>query len=170
MSESFVGEVRLVGFNFAPQGWNLCNGQLLSIAENSTLYSLVGTTYGGDGQTTFGLPNLQGRVPIHQGSFGGQSYVMGQAAGAETVTLTAGSYPSHSHVFSASANTAGSGTAPANNAAGAGQKIYESGTPEAAMNGSMIGSSGQGLPHENMQPYLALNWIISLYGVYPSRP
>jgi microcystin-dependent protein len=169
MSDSFVGEVRAVGFNFAPVGWMLCNGQLLSIAQFSTVYALLGTTYGGDGQTTFALPNLQSRIPIHQGTGGGQTYVMGQVAGVESVTLTIGSYPSHTHVLSESTNAAAGGQGPANNAVCGGKPLYTSDAANQNMNGSMIGASGSSLPHDNIQPYLVLNWIISLYGVYPSQ-
>jgi microcystin-dependent protein len=169
MSDSFVGEVRAVGFNFAPVDWMQCYGQLLPIAGNEALYALLGTTYGGDGQTTFALPNLQSRIPIHQGTSGGQTYVLGGIGGVETVTLTIGTYPAHTHVLSGSTNRATSGQGPANNAACSGQEIYTSDQANQNMNNSMIGATGSSVPHDNIQPYLALNWIISLYGVFPSQ-
>lgn len=170
MSVSFVGEVRPVGFNFAPVNWMFCNGQLLSISEYNALYALIGTTYGGDGQNTFGLPNLQGRVPIHQGTGGGQSYVLGQVGGVESVTLTIGTYPAHTHALSESTNAATAGQGPANNAVCGGKPLYASETAsQKSMSGSMVGTTGSSLPHDNLQPYLALNWIISLSGIYPSQ-
>jgi microcystin-dependent protein len=169
MSDSYVGEVRLVGFNFAPVGWALCNGQLLSISQYSTLYNLIGTIYGGDGVQTFGLPNLQGRTPVHQGSSGGGNYVIGQTGGLESVTLTISQYPIHNHALLGSSNN-GSGNNPANNAVGSGLKVYINENPATAMNASMVGLNGGGnQPHDNRQPYQVLNWIISLYGVYPAQ-
>lgn len=169
MSDSYVGEVRAVGFNFAPVYWMFCNGQLLSISEFNALFALIGTTYGGDGQNTFALPNLQSRVPIHQGTGGGQGYVMGQTGGLESVTLTINAYPSHIHALSESTNAATAGQGPTNNAVCGGKPLYTSDTANQTMNASMIGSTGQSLPHDNLQPYLALNWIISLNGIYPSQ-
>jgi microcystin-dependent protein len=169
MSDQFVGEVRAVGFNFAPVSWMLCNGQLLSISGNEALYALIGTTYGGDGQNTFALPNLQSRIPIHQGTGGGSTYIIGQLGGTESVTLTTGTYPSHTHTLSESTNGATSGQGPTNNAVCGGKEIYTSEAANQNMNNSMVGASGQSQPHDNIQPYLALNWIISLYGVYPSQ-
>jgi len=169
MSQPYVGEVRLVGFNFAPVGWMLCAGQLIGISENSTLFNLIGTTYGGDGQSTFGLPNLQGRIPIHQGSSGGSNYVIGQTGGVEGVTLSVAQYPSHNHALLGSSN-AGGGSNPANNTVGSGLQVYSTQTPATAMNSNMVGFSvSSNLAHENTQPYLVLNWIISLFGVYPSQ-
>jgi len=171
MSQPYIGEVRAGGFNFAPYGWAFCQGQLQSISENSTLYSLIGTTYGGDGQNTFGLPNLQGRIPIHQGTLaGGGTYVIGQTGGAEQVTIAASTYPQHTHTLLAS-SSAGAVSNPANNAAAYGSKIYAppADAPTVPMNQAMVGFSGGGnQPHGNLQPYLTLNWIISLFGVYPS--
>jgi microcystin-dependent protein len=171
MSTSFIGEVRAVGFNFAPVGWLMCQGQLVSIAENSALFQLIGTTYGGDGQSTFGLPNLQSRIPIHQGTGGGATYVIGQAGGLEQVTIGANQYPQHTHSLQATSSTAGS-SAPANSVVGSGSKIYGGPTalPVTPLNASMVGpSNGGNGPHGNIQPYLVLNWIISLYGVFPSQ-
>jgi microcystin-dependent protein len=168
MSQPYVGQVLLVGFNFAPVDWATCNGALLSISENSTLFNLIGTTYGGDGQTTFGLPDLRGRIPIHQGSNGVSTYVMGATGGVENVTISINQFPTHTHSLLGSAAAGSSGT-PTNNVLG-GVSAYTTMAPSIAMNNSMIGSSGGGnLPHSNLQPFLVLNWVIALYGVYPSQ-
>jgi microcystin-dependent protein len=169
MSTAFVGEVRLVGFNFAPVDWSICNGSLVAIDQNSALYNLIGTTYGGDGQTTFALPNLQGRIPIHQGSNGTDTYIMGQSGGVENVTIGINQYPSHTHSLMASTN-AGSSNAPAGNTVGAGLNAYTAEAPTNAMYSAMVGvSNGGNQPHSNQQPYLVLNWVISLYGIYPNQ-
>jgi microcystin-dependent protein len=169
MSTAFVGEVRLVGFNFAPEGWSVCNGSLIGIDQNSTLFNLIGTTYGGNGQTTFALPNLQGRIPIHQGSNGVNVYTIGQVGGVEQVTIGINQYPSHSHSLMASTN-AGSSNAPANNTVGNSLNAYTADAPTSAMYSAMVGASGgSNLPHDNRQPFLVLNWVISLYGIYPSQ-
>jgi microcystin-dependent protein len=171
MSQPYVGEVRAVGFNFAPAGWAFCQGQLLPISDYETLFNLIGTIYGGDGQSTFGLPNLQGRIPIHQGTSSlGTTYVIGQLGGVESVTIASATYPQHTHTLFAS-SAAGAVSNPANNAAGSGSKIYAAPAdiPTIAMNAAMVGlSGGGGQPHDNLQPYLALNWIISLFGIYPT--
>jgi len=170
MSTCFIGEVRLVGFNFAPVDWSICNGQLLSISSNETLFNLIGTTYGGDGQSTFGLPNLQGRIPIHQGtnSFG-TTYVIGQIGGVENVTIGASQYPTHTHSLMGSTNSTGSATA-TGNVVNSGLTAYTTEAPNSAMLAAQVGSNGGGnQPHNNLQPYLALNWIIALYGIYPSQ-
>ncbi|MGD0735480.1 MAG: tail fiber protein [Terracidiphilus sp.] len=172
MSSPYVGEVRAVGFNFAPVGWLLCQGQIIPIAGYETLYNLIGTTYGGDGIQSFGLPNLQSRIPIHQGSLtGGSIYTIGQAGGQETVTVNANQYPQHTHTFSASSVSTGPVATPSNNTVGASSKIYAdtTATPTTPMNPNMVSTApGGSQPHNNLQPYLALNWIISLYGVFPS--
>jgi len=169
MSQPFVGEVRAVGFTFAPVGWATCNGVLQSIAENSTLFNLIGTTYGGDGQQTFALPDLQGRIPIHQGSNGVSNYVIGEKAGVETVTITLNQFPTHTHsLLGSSANA--SSNLPGNNTLGSDASAYTNAAPSVAMNNAMIGFSGGGnQPHENLQPFVVLNWIISLFGIYPSQ-
>ena len=168
MSQPFIGEVRAVGFTFPPVGWATCNGVLQSIAENSTLFNLIGTTYGGDGQQTFALPNLQSRIPIHQGSNGISNYVIGQQGGVENVTITLNQFPTHTHSLQGSA-TAGSSSDPTGNVLGSGS-AYASGVPTVLMNNASIGSSGGGSqPHNNLQPYLVLNWIIALFGIYPSQ-
>jgi microcystin-dependent protein len=169
MSESYIGEVRLVGFNFAPADWAFCNGNLQSISGNSALYNLIGTTYGGDGQGTFGLPNLQGRIPLHQGSNGISSYTLGQQGGSEMVTLLLAQYPGHSHSIMGTPNP-GNSNSQSNNTVGSGISAFTTDPPVTPMNGAMVGYSGSNGPHENRQPYQVLNWIISLYGVYPSPP
>jgi microcystin-dependent protein len=167
--DPFLGELRLFGFGFAPRNWALCEGQLLPIASNSALFSLLGTTYGGNGQTTFALPDLRGRVPIAFGQGPGLSnYILGQAAGSETVTLLDNQIPGHNHaVQAASAATSKnpSGSIPALTPAGSsyGQ------TADLSMSPTMVSGGGGGGPHSNVQPYLTLNWCIALYGQFPSR-
>lgn len=171
MSNPFLGEIRMGGFNFAPRGWAFCIGQLLPIAQYDALFALVGTTYGGDGVTTFALPDLRGRIPINQGQGPGLSnYVMGQKAGTESVTLTTAQIPSHSHVITA----ASSGTRSANpvgNLLGSGEAdIYNhDGANGVAMSPNAIAQSGGNQPHDNMQPYLCINFFIALEGIFPSR-
>lgn len=170
MSSPYVGELRLVGFNFAPVNWSSCNGQLIAISQNETLYNLIGTTYGGDGQATFALPNLQSRTAIHQGTpLGGPTYVIGQLAGEEYVTLTTQQMPSHNHAFYASSNDSQQSNAVSNNVLSGGVEIYANKNPTANMAATMLAFSGGNQPHNNLQPYLALNWIISLYGIYPTQ-
>jgi microcystin-dependent protein len=170
MSDQYVGEVRLVGFNFAPVDWLICNGQQLAISDNETLYNLIGTTYGGDGQSNFNLPNLQGSIPIHQGSNSfGTTYVIGQVGGVENVTIGASQYPNHTHTLMASNNNTGSSTA-TGNVVDSGLTAYTAAAPNSAMLAAQVGTNGGGSqPHNNLQPYLALNWIIALYGVYPTQ-
>ena len=170
MSSPYVGEVRLVGFNFAPVGWNFCNGALVSIAENSVLFQLIGTTYGGDGVNTYALPNLQSRIPLHQGtnSFG-VTYVTGETGGVEQVNVSLNQYPAHTHSSAVAASAAATTTTPANNFPGPGIMAYATAIPTEAMAAGMIGPSGNSQPHSNLQPYLVLNWIISLFGVFPSQ-
>jgi microcystin-dependent protein len=167
----YVGQVLLVGFNFAPLGWAPCDGRLLSISEYQILYSLLGTTYGGNGQTTFGLPDLRGRTAIGLGpSKSGSNYVLGQNGGAENVTVTSNTYPLHSHSIGASKGT-GNLNAAAGAALASGQTIYVSNpTLTAPLNSlACTASPGGSLPHNNLQPYLTLNWIIALDGIYPSQ-
>jgi len=167
MGEPFIGEIRMVGFNFAPAGWMLCQGQLLPIAENATLFNLIGTTYGGDGQTTFALPNLQSRVPVHQGS----GFVIGEMAGVESVTLTVGQIPAHAHLPQADAGN-GDSSNPTGNiwAQSPATRQYIAGTgANAPMSTQAMVSAGGSQPHDNMLPYLAINFIISLYGVFPTQ-
>ena len=174
MSSPFIAEIRIFGFNFPPRGWAFCNGQLLGIAQNTALFSLLGTTYGGNGQTTFGLPNLQGSVPLHPGQGPGLSdYVLGEQGGSQTVTLTGNQLASHTH--QAQANSGGAGQpGPGGNvwASLAGRTpppLYQSSAPNAAMSPQATSVAGGGQPHNNMQPYQVLNFCIALQGIFPSR-
>jgi microcystin-dependent protein len=169
MAEPFVGEIRMVGFTFAPVGWALCNGQTLSIAQNEVLFTLIGTTYGGDGVQTFALPDLRGRMPVHQGADGsGNSYVAGQQGGVEAVTLTANQMPAHTH---ATVDTnRGTLLSPTGAIwAGSGQSAYSTSAPGAQLNPASVSAAGQNQPHPNMPPFLAITFIISLLGIFPSR-
>lgn len=167
----FIGEVRIFAGNFGPSGWMLCQGQLLPISEYETLFNLIGTTYGGDGVSTFALPNLQSRVPIGDGTGPGLStYTMGQAGGIETVTLTVNQLPAHTHQFNADM-LAGSSASPAGllYAKYPGNVPVYSTSGQYQMNSSVVSPAGGGSPHDNLQPYLAVNYIISLFGVFPSQ-
>ncbi len=172
MSEPFLGEIRLAGFNFAPQGWLLCEGQILSIVQNTALFSLLGTTYGGNGTTTFALPDLRGRVPVGFGQAPGLTpYVIGETLGVENVTLNVIQMPEHSHGVNASANKGNKespiGNYPASDAAGITAEY--NGSPTGVMNAGVIAGVGGNQPHENRQPTLVLNWIIAVQGIFPSR-
>jgi microcystin-dependent protein len=171
MGSPYVGEIRMFGGNFAPAGWALCQGQLLPISENEVLFNLIGTTYGGDGQNTFALPDLQGRLPVHQGTFQGMSWNIGLAGGVEQVTLTTQQIPAHSHPVLASTATGGSrNPVPDAALAVAAGDAYVSSLDAVPLNASQaITSTGGSQPHENMQPYLCINFIISLFGVFPSQ-
>jgi microcystin-dependent protein len=168
MADPYIGEIRMFGGNFAPVGWAFCNGQLLSISEYSVLYNLLGTTYGGDGVQTFGVPDLRGRLPIHQSS----AMPIGQSAGVESVTLTVAQIPQHAHAFLAvPADAEGgspSGTALAQGSSG---PLYAAANPDKAqtMNAGVIGSSGGSQPHDNLQPFLCVSFILALEGVFPSQ-
>ncbi len=183
MSEPFLAEIKVVSFNFPPKGWALCNGQFLPINQNQALFSLMGTMYGGNGQTNFALPNLRGRVPVHIGS----QFVQGQAAGATAVTLTQSELPGHTHTLSAHAEgevvtnladspaalpgpralsnaqvgQAGGGTAPVN--------LYGAAENFTTMNAAIVTNAGGNQPHNNMMPYLVLNFIVALQGIFPSQ-
>ena len=180
MAEPFLSEIRMMSFNFAPNGWALCNGQLLPINQNQALFSLLGTTYGGDGRVNFGLPNLQGRVPMHMG----HGHTLGERAGEQSHTLIVSELPAHIHQMQAVAATAdqnvggvtpgpthalaqgivslpGNQTTPAN--------IYATGTPDLTMAGGAIGNTGGSQAHLNMQPFLTINFSIALQGIFPSR-
>ncbi len=167
--DPFLGQLVLVPYDFAPKGWALCNGQLLSIAQNVGLFTLLGTNYGGDGVSTFALPDLRGRVPVSSGQGPGlSSYLVGQTYGAESVTLDTTQIPSHRHSVNCD-SAKGKATAPTGLfPAEASTKIYAD-TANAQMNAGMIGDTGGGAAHENRQPSLVLNWIIALQGVFPSR-
>lgn len=170
MSSPFLGQLLLFAGNFPPRGWAMCNGQLLSIAQNTALFSLLGTTYGGNGVSTFALPDLRGRVPLHLGQGPGlQDRVMGEASGVEAVTLIQQNMPAHSHTLAASSGIATTNT-PAGNLIPTGQsRTFATGAAGATMSPQSIGTTGNSLPHENMQPYLVLNWVIALQGIFPSR-
>ena len=170
MSEPFLGEIRIFAGNFAPTGWAFCQGQLMSIAQNTALFSLLGTTYGGDGRTTYALPDLRSRAPIHQGQGTGlTNRTIGEFGGAESVALTVNQLPAHNHAVSANANNADQ-RSPANTVyAKTNDDAYTSGTYDGAMNAGVINSSGGNQPHDNMPPYLALNFIIAVEGIFPSR-
>jgi microcystin-dependent protein len=170
----YIGEIRMFGGNFAPAGWEFCNGQLLPISENDTLYQLLGTTYGGDGQETFGLPNLMSRAPVHlgTGSFG-TSYTLGESAGVESVTLTTGQMPAHSHVAVGSTDPATSSDPHTHvfaslSAAGT-RSAYGTDPPFGSLDATSLSPAGGSQPHDNLQPYLVISFIISLFGVYPSQ-
>lgn len=168
MSEPFLAEIRMVGFNFAPRGWAFCDGQILPINQNQSLYSLLGTTYGGDGRTSFALPELRGRTPIHTGaSTGGTNHTLGQGSGQETVTLTVNEIPNHSHAINAS-NADSDAPVPNNTSLGSFNNGYNSGDNLIALNNG-IQNNGGGQAHNNMQPTLAVNFCIALQGLFPPR-
>lgn len=169
--DPYVGEIRLFASNFAPVNWALCQGQLLSIAQYDTLFSLIGTTYGGDGQNTFALPDLRGRVPVHQGPGPGLSMAaIGQTGGTETVTLQSSQVPAHSHGLRASTAAADQGTPGNNLLAATAVASYGPGPASTAMAAGAIEPAGSvAQPHDNMAPTLAVNYIISLVGIYPSQ-
>ena len=168
MSEPFMGEIRMFGFNFAPRSWAMCSGQILPIAQNTALFSLLGTTYGGNGTTTFALPDLRSRVPVHFGQGPGLSnVVLGERAGSEVVTLTIDQLATHTHGIAASNGTA-TASRPANNFLAAGG-AYANATDGTTMNPGMVQNTGGSQPHENRQPYLGLNFCIALDGIFPSR-
>jgi microcystin-dependent protein len=173
MSQPFLGEIRMFAGNFAPVGWALCNGQTMPISQNTALFSILGTTFGGNGTTTFNLPDLQGRVPVNQGTGAGlSSYLLGQTGGTESTTLLIGNMPSHNHLVQC--NTGGgnqaspSGNLPAVESTGTSLDFSDAGA-NATMNPAMIESAGSGTPINNIQPYLCVNFIIALEGIFPSR-
>ena len=165
MAQPYVGEIRMFGGNFAPAGWMFCEGQLLPISENETLFQLIGTTYGGDGQSTFGLPDLRGRIPVHQGN----GLVLAEAAGVESVTLTTQQIPSHTHPILGAA-TAGNQVSPSGNlsANSTSVKPYINEDVDGNFATGAISSVGGSQPHTNFQPYLCVDFIISLFGIFPS--
>jgi microcystin-dependent protein len=169
MAQPYVGEIRMFGGNFAPAGWMFCEGQLLPISENETLFQLIGTTYGGDGQSTFALPDLRGRLPIHQGN----GFILAENGGAEQITLTVNQIPSHSHPALGSSNT-GTGTAPQGNVLSsltvATNSAYGSDNPQISISPQSVTMVGGSQPHSNMQPFLCVDFIISLFGIFPSPP
>jgi microcystin-dependent protein len=166
MAQPYVGEIRMFAGNFAPAGWMFCQGQLLAISEYETLFNLIGTTYGGDGQSTFALPDLQGRLPVHQGN----GFVLAESAGVEEVTLTVQQIPAHTHPMVASSSIGNSANPEgAVLAESSVVSLYQSGTPSTAMAAQAITSTGGSQPHTNLQPYLCVDFIISLFGIFPSQ-
>jgi microcystin-dependent protein len=173
MSDPFVAEIRILACNFAPTGWAMCNGQLLPISQNTALFSLLGTFYGGDGKSTFALPDLQGSAPMHQGQGPGLSdYVIGEIGGSDTTSLLTSEIPLHNHQAS---GVSGNGpTSPADNTWGTASgrtppPVYVNGSPNVSMSANALGVAGGSLPHNNMQPYLVLNFCIAMQGIYPPR-
>jgi microcystin-dependent protein len=166
MSSPFIGEIRMFAGNFAPVGWSFCNGAIIPIDQNDALFNLIGTTYGGDGQTTFALPNLQSRVPIHVGP----GFALGQTGGTESVTLTVSQIPAHSHVPQCFAATGNQAKPDGGVWASSSPATYFGDTaPDTNMDPSALGSSGGSQPHDNMLPFLVVNFILSLFGVFPSQ-
>jgi microcystin-dependent protein len=165
MAQPYVGEIRMFAGNFAPAGWMFCEGQLLPISENETLFQLIGTTYGGDGQSTFALPDLRGRIPIHQGN----GFILAETGGAEEITLTVNQISAHSHPLLATMTVAND-QLPTNNLLAQTGTFdgYQSSPPTAAMASQAVASVGGSQPHTNFQPYLCVNFIISLFGIFPS--
>jgi microcystin-dependent protein len=172
MAQPYVGEIRMFAGNFPPNGWMFCEGQTLPIAENEVLFQLIGTTYGGDGEETFNLPNLASRVPMHMGTGpDGTTYQIGEMAGTEQETLSTQQIPNHTHPLTAS-TLAGGNPTPAGNVlatTGGGISLYYEGAVDANMNAQAITPAGGSQPHENTQPFLCINFIISLFGVFPSQ-
>lgn len=172
MAQSYVGEIRMFGGNFAPAGWAFCNGAQVPISENETLFSLIGTTYGGDGQETFNLPDLQGRAPVHMGTNRqtGTTYIIGERSGAESVTLVQQTTPLHNHALLAS-TTSAAGNTPANSVTGESTTInvYLEDTPAGALFNGSLQQIGGSQPHDNLQPFLVVSFIISLFGIYPTQ-
>lgn len=165
MAQPYVGEIRMFAGNFAPAGWMFCEGQLLPISENETLFQLIGTTYGGDGESTFALPDLRGRIPIHQGN----GFTLAETGGAEEITLTVQQIPAHTHPFLASSNNA-TQTTPSTTVLGTPTVVdlYRVGLASSPMAPQSVGATGGSQPHTNFQPYLCVNFIISLFGIFPS--
>ncbi|WP_411345857.1 phage tail protein [Paenibacillus sp. WLX1005] len=173
MSEAFTGEIRMFAGTYAPENWAFCNGQLLNIAGNEALFSLIGTTYGGDGRTTFGLPDLRGRVPLHIGTYAGNTYTLGQKSGTETVTLQTGELPSHTHPVIATSDPATSANPAGNTWATTSTNLYSNAAAIApsVMDPSAISSVGGSQLHDNMMPSLTISFIINVsQGTFPPRP
>jgi microcystin-dependent protein len=172
MAQPYIGEIRMFGGNFAPAGWMFCDGTQLAISQNDTLFQLIGTTYGGDGQSTFNLPDLRGRVPVHQGTNPGTAtnFTLGEQAGVESVTLTTQQIPQHSHTFQAT-TAIGTQANPGGNllANSQGPQPYIQENPDDSLNAQALTLVGGNQPHENLQPFLGINFIISLFGIFPSQ-
>src|SRR5262245_23907299 len=175
MADPFVAEIRIFGFNFAPRGWAVCNGQILPIPQNTALFALLGTTYGGDGVTTFALPDLKARVPMHPGQGPGLSlHDLGETGGTAAVTLQPSEMPAHTHALGVQTAPLGAVAAPAGTTLGrpASGKLYVTAAPPppVSMSPSMLAQAGGGQPHNNLQPYLTVNFCIALQGIFPARP
>ena len=176
MTQPYIGQIQPYSFNFAPKNWAFCNGQILPIAQNQALFSLLGIAYGGNGVSTFALPNLQSRVPMHEGTSMGINYPIGEAAGEEQITLVGSQMPMHNHMFLGTRDN-GNSPAPANGqylgtssgGTGTPDNFYGPDTPTIPLTPQSIGMTGGNQPHTNIQPYLAINWCICLYGIFPSR-
>jgi len=165
MAQPYVGEIRMFAGNFAPAGWMFCEGQLLPISENETLFQLIGTTYGGDGESTFALPDLRGRIPIHQGN----GFILAETGGAEEITLTVNQIPAHSHPLLASADSGNSSTDGIYLASGQEKLVYSTETGSIIQtHPNSISATGGSQPHSNLMPYLCVDYIISLFGIFPS--
>ncbi|WP_193612960.1 phage tail protein [Nocardioides lijunqiniae] len=164
MAQPYVGEIRMFAGNFAPAGWEFCQGQLLSISENDVLFSLIGTTYGGDGESTFAVPDLRGRLPLHQGA----GFVLGEAGGVEEVTLTVSQIPTHTHPLLATTGSGGPNPQGSVLASSASVSAYRQSSASTPMAPTSIGPVGGSQPHSNLQPYLCVDFIISRFGLYPS--
>jgi microcystin-dependent protein len=168
MGEPYIGEIRMFGGNYAPVGWALCNGQLLPISEYDALFTLIGTTYGGDGTETFALPDLRGRIPVHEGA----GYVLGEVGGAEQITLSVSQVPPHNHPLLGSTDNATT-TSPTGNVPGTSAEVtvfpYGTDNPPTTLATQSITAVGGSQPHDNFQPYLCVNFIVSLFGVYPTQ-
>lgn len=165
MGSPYLGEIKIISWNYAPQGWAFCNGQFLPINQNQALFSLLGTTYGGNGQTTFALPNLRGRVPIHMG----QGHTLGEAAGAPAVTINQSQLPTHMHLLNAATTSASDNVAVGNLPAVAPSNLYGPPTALTPLLGASVSSVGGSQPHNNMMPYTVLHFIIALQGIFPSQ-
>jgi microcystin-dependent protein len=169
MSDPYIGEIKLIAFTYPPRGWAFCNGQILPIAQNQALFSILGTMYGGNGVTTFALPNMQGRMPVHQGINQGV-YNVGQAAGEVTHTLTVNEMPAHLHPAVAQSTPSNPGTSPAGAIwATAQSAVAFAPAPNTTMNPAAVANTGGSQPHQNLPPYLVLNFVIALVGIFPSR-
>ena len=164
MAEPFLSEIRIMSFGFAPKGWALCNGQMLPINQNQALFALFGTTYGGNGQTTFALPNLQGRAPIHVGA----AHTLGESGGQQSHTLSISELATHSHLIGASTLSTGGNDNPTGRVLGSASNLYHTPASLQAMNPATIANAGGSQPHQNMQPYLTLSFCIALQGIFPS--
>jgi microcystin-dependent protein len=165
MAEPFLSEIRIFSFVFAPKGWALCNGQLLPIAQNQALFSLLGTTFGGDGRVNFGLPNLQGRTPIHAGN----GHTLGSNGGEQAHTISTAELPTHTHLVNSSSAATGGNANPTNRFLGGGNNVYHAASNLVAMNAGSLTSTGGSQAHLNMQPFLTLNFCIALQGIFPSQ-